>query len=195
MRKLLILALIAVAALVVMGAHYSGGYYDEDQGQGVWEEDGGTLSGTITLLVYQWADITFTLDATVEIKDYDDDISGQVVGSISIDSNAPVAFDISDCTFYEWKGNQWVERTTIPSTVTDNATGVVWVDTNKNGNFDEGNDPYVMWDGNSPSYGNYSEVGSGDYDIYLTFDAFENLPAGAYRLVFEITVSPTVQLP
>jgi len=86
MRKLLILALIAMAALVVMGEHFSG--------TGPWT----TQAYEITVNVGPWADISFTpVENGLTFPDYGT-YEDQVLGTLNVKTNDENLV-ITDITF------------------------------------------------------------------------------------------------
>ena len=86
MRKLLILALIAVAALVVMAGNAD---YTRDPDAENYFEDV-TEEGNVEVYVHQWLNLSVTRDGEIDIYDYDTQYSDDV-GDVSIESNAAVS--------------------------------------------------------------------------------------------------------
>jgi len=87
MRKLLILALIAVAALVVMAGNAD--YTRENPGAENYFENV-TKEGNVEVYVHQWLNLSVTISGEIHIYDYDTDYSNDV-GDVSIESNAAVS--------------------------------------------------------------------------------------------------------
>jgi len=86
MRKLLILVLIAMAALVVMAGNAD---YTRDPDAENYFEDV-TEEGNVEVYVHQWLNLSVTIGGEINIYDYDTDYSKDV-GDVSIESNAAVS--------------------------------------------------------------------------------------------------------
>jgi len=86
MRKLLILVLIAMAALVVMAGNAD---YTRDPDAENYFEDV-TEEGNVEVYVHQWLNLSVTRDGEIDIYDYDTQYSDDV-GDVSIESNAAVS--------------------------------------------------------------------------------------------------------
>ena len=201
MRKLLILALIAVAALVVMGLtynHYSRGYVGSNGGIH-WRGSNRTFGGEVILEVYQWADATITYTPNFEIANYDESFDGLDIGNFYLSSNGPVLVTVQGKA-YKYTGTKWcsMENDDLVDLGQNIRRFALWIDFDENGSW-EGNDAYWALHNDksqvivTSSYVNNSGVKK--YDIYLTLSVKKNFPAGAYKLAFAITLAPTVRLP
>jgi len=186
MRKLLVLALIAVAALVVMAQpqvkHYSGG------ANVTWSNNPGALTGTIEVHVYQWADATLTVySGSFDIFDYNQEAS-EAIAELEVDSN--YTFRI-DAAVRVYKGNNEITATVAASC----SKILFWWDTvNKNGEPDTG-EPY--WNIKNGSFGNNANLGGPGQvvsgDIYLdVIVSNPDLEAGKYTLDLSIWITPEV---
>ena len=166
MRKLLILALIAVAALVVMGetGHFSGGHDDawvSASGDGQLDSNGaGFLTGSVEVHVCQWLTATVTINDVATVTDYGN-AEESVVGDLEIDSNANVK---------------------VEATVTD------WgdLDTSEIDSF------VIKLDNTQVSDVDPQTFSNGTYDIKLEITAGDNLDAGSYTITIKFTFYPTV---
>ena len=163
MRKLLILALIAVAALVVMAADYT--QFDPN------DPDSWSISADLTVKVHSWLDATFNLygdegqnDGTYDIYDYGD-YSNVGIGSLSLDSNDDI---------FIWK----VEVTgDIPNGITVTEVRL------------DGVSQDFSYDPNNPTNIIHPE-GNDTYTLYLDFTVDENTSAGDYSMTVEIYFVP-----
>ena len=163
MRKLLILALIAMAALVVMADGDTNADYTDFDPNNPW-----TISADLTVKVHSWLDATFQLN-NIDIYDYgtysDDggDYSSVNVGSLWLDSNDDI---------FIWK----VEVTgNIPGGIT--VTGVRL----------DG----VSHDFSYPEDGNIIHPkGEDTYTLYLDFTVDEDTSAGDYSMTVKIYFVP-----
>ena len=164
MRKLVIAALL-VLVVALFAQHYGGNTFSNV-----------TVGGDVVVTVYQWLDIDFQLSAVGTVTDYGEQAEFDL-GWFNIDSNAPVTvnFALTGEQYRESVNEDWGA---LPENFDTNwATGVAYI---VRGSFDR-----VAVDG--------MELTDGTYHIIVKNGWVDkDLPAGQYKVTYELTFNPTV---